>query len=170
MPPGSWSPAASTAFSRPAPMMAGPGGRSGHPDDRSLSDLLAELSNQVKVLISKEVELAKLEVKEQVAKGSKAGALLAGAGVAGLFGALLVSFALAWGLAAVIPAGFAFLIVGVVYLGVAGLLLSKGRQHLAEVSPAPAQTMATLKQDVQVAKAALSRGANSTSPPPRRRA
>lgn len=127
------------------------------------------MSNQIKVLISKELELAKLEVKDQVAKGSKAAAVMAVAGVAGLFGVLLVSFAAAWGLAAVIPTGFAFLIVGVVYLGAAGVLFSKGRKQVAEVSPAPEQTMRTLKEDVQVAKAALSRGASSTVPTSRRR-
>ena len=146
--------------------MAGPG-RSAPGDDRSVSELLAEMSSQVKVLISKEVELAKLEVKDQVAKASKAGAMLGAAGVAGLFGLLLVSFAAAWGLAAVIPTGFAFLVVGVVFLGVAGLLLGKGRKQLAEVSPAPDQAIASLKDDVQVAKAALSRGANSPMGTPR---
>ncbi|MBW3573328.1 MAG: phage holin family protein [Actinobacteria bacterium] len=118
------------------------------------------MSNQVKLLISKEVELAKLEVKDQAAKASKAGALLAATGVAALFGLLLVSFAAAWGLAAVIPTGFAFLVVGVVFLGVAAVLLGKGRKQLAEVSPAPDQAIASVKDDVQVAKAALSRGAN----------
>ena len=142
-------------------MAAAPG------QDRSLSELLAEMSSQVKVLISKEVELAKLEVKDQVSKASKAGALLGAAGVAALFGLLLVSFAAAWGLAAVIPTGFAFLVVGVVFLGVAGLLFGKGRRQLAEVSPAPDQAIAGLKDDVQVAKAALSRGANSPARTPR---
>ncbi len=147
--------------------MAGPSHASSRSDDRSLSELLGEMSNQIKVLISKEVELAKLEVKDQVAKGSKAAALLAAAGVAGLFGLLLVSFAAAWGLAAVIPTGFAFLIVGVVFLGVAGALFGRGRKQAAEVSSAPEQTIATLKEDVQVAKAALSRGASSTTGPRR---
>jgi hypothetical protein len=94
--------------------------------------------------------------------------LLAATGVAAMFGLLLLSFAAAWGLAAVIPTGFAFFAIGLVYLGAAGVLLGKGRKQLAAVSPAPEQTMATLKEDVQVAKAALSRGANSTAPTPRR--
>lgn len=116
------------------------------------------------MLISKEVELAKLEARDEISKASKAGALLAATGVAAFLGLLLLSFAVAWGLAAVIPTGLAFLAVGVVYLGVAGLLFGRGREQLAEVSPAPEQTMATLKEDVQVAKAALSRGAGSSTP------
>lgn len=148
-------------------MMAGRMSRSGPSDDRSVSELLAEASNQTKELISKEVELAKLEVKDQVSKASKAATLLAATGVVAAFGLLLVSFAAAWGLAVVIPTGLAFLAVGVVYLGVAGVLFGKGRKQLAELSPAPEQTMATLKDDVQVAKAALSRGASTTAPTPR---
>jgi uncharacterized membrane protein len=126
------------------------------------------MSNQMKVLMSKEMELAKLELKEEASKASKAGALLAATGVVALFALLLVSFAAAWGLAAVIPTGFAFLAVGVLYLAAAGVLLSKGRKQFAEVSPAPERTMATLKEDVQVAKAALSRGASTTAPTTRR--
>lgn len=148
--------------------MAGPPGGTGRSEDRSLSELLAVMSDQIKVLVSKEVELAKLEVGDQISRASKAGALLAATGVAAWFGLLLVSFAAAWGLAAVIPTGFAFLTVGVVYLAAAGLLFGKGRKQLAELSPSPQQTMSTLKEDVQVAKAALSRGASSTAPAPRR--
>lgn len=148
--------------------MVGPTGRSGPSEDRSLSELLVEMSSQVRELIGKEVELAKLEAKDEISKASKAGALLAATGVAAFLGLLLVSFAVAWGLAAVIPTGLAFLAVGVVYLGVAGLLFGKGRERLAEVSPAPEQTIATLKEDVQVAKAALSRGASSSTPASRR--
>lgn len=148
--------------------MPGAPGRSGPSEERSLSELLAAMSTQMKVLMSKEMELAKLEVKEEVSKASKAGALLAATGVVALFALLLVSFAAAWGLAAVIPTGFAFLAVGVLYLAAAGVLLSKGRKQLVEVSPAPERTMATLKEDVQVAKAALSRGASTTAPTTRR--
>ncbi len=147
--------------------MAAPMSRSGAGEDRSVSELLAEVSDQAKALISKEVALAKLEVKDQVAKAAKAAALLAATGVVAVFGLLLVSFAAAWGLAVVIPTGLAFLAVGVVYLGVAGVLFGKGRKQLAELSPAPERTMATLKDDVQVAKAALSRGASATAPAPR---
>jgi hypothetical protein len=105
---------------------------------------------------------------QPASKASKASALLAATGVAAIFGLLLLSFAAAWGLVAVIPTGFAFLAIGLVYLGAAGVLLGKGRKQLAAVSPAPEQTMATLKEDVQVAKAALSRGASSTAPTLRR--
>ncbi|MGI9119837.1 MAG: phage holin family protein [Acidimicrobiales bacterium] len=131
---------------------------------RSPAEKARRTGRQVRVLISKEVELAKLEARDEISKASKAGALLAATGVAAFLGLLLLSFAVAWGLAAVIPTGLAFLAVGVVYLGVAGLLFGRGREQLAEVSPAPEQTMATLKEDVQVAKAALSRGAGSSTP------
>ncbi|MDP9388744.1 MAG: phage holin family protein [Actinomycetota bacterium] len=131
-------------------------------DERPLSELFSEMTNEVKELISKEVELAKVETKEQFSKAAKAGGMLSAGGVLALFAALLLSFAAAWGLAAVIPTGFAFLAVGLVYLGVAAVLFKQGRARLADARPVPEQTLKTLKDDVKVAKDALSRGASDT--------
>ena len=138
--------------------MTGTMGGSGRRDDRSLSELLAEMSNQVKVLISKEVELAKLEIKESASLGSKSAVLLAGGGLIGLLALVFLSSAAAWGLAEVVAPGVAFLIVGVVYLLSAGVLLMAGRKRLAAFKPAPTQTIETVKDDVAVAKGSLSRG------------
>ena len=65
----------------------------------------------------------------------------------------LLSFAAAWGLAAVLPTGFAFLIIGVVYAAIAAVLFSQGRKRAAEVQLVPEQTVETLKEDVQWARA-----------------
>lgn len=137
-------------------------------DDRPLSELFAEMTDEVKVLISKEVELAKVETKEQVSKAAKAGAMVAAGGVVAFLGVVLLSFAAAWGLAELIPTGFGFLVVAVVYLAAAAVLMAKGRKGLAEVKPVPERTLKTLKDDVQVAKGSLSRGASAAAPPGRR--
>jgi uncharacterized membrane protein YqjE len=130
------------------------------PEEPSLSELVSELTSELQLLVRNELELAKIEVSEQAKRGAKAGALGAVAAVGGLFGLLLVSFAAAWGLAEVIPAGVAFLVVGVVYLVVAAVCASKARKQVAAFKPVPQQTLTTLKDDVQVAKASLSRGAS----------
>ncbi|MDQ3354175.1 MAG: phage holin family protein, partial [Actinomycetota bacterium] len=65
----------------------------------------------------------------------------------------LLSFAAAWGLAAVLPTGFAFLIVGVIYAAVAAVLLVKAKVKSSEISMVPQQTVETLKEDVQWARA-----------------
>ena len=133
-----------------------------HVDDRPLGELFSEMTSQVQDLVRKEVELAKLETKDQMAKATKAGALLAVAGVTGFFAALLLSFAAAWGLAEAIPPGLAFLAVGLLYAVVGGLMLTAGRKKLSSVKPVPEQTIKTLRKDVEVAKGSLSRGASDT--------
>lgn len=132
-------------------------------DDRPLGELFSEMTSQVQDLLRKEVELAKLETKDQVSKATKAGALLAAAGVAGFFAALLLAFAAAWGLAEAIPTGLAFLAVGLLFAVIGGLMATAGRKKLASFKPVPEQTIKTLRDDVEVAKGSLSRGA-STAP------
>jgi hypothetical protein len=122
-------------------------------DDRSTQQLLSDFGGQAGALLRQEVELAKLETKEQLAQAGKAGAMFGAAGVTGFMALQLLSFAAAWGLAAVLPDGLAFLIVGVAYAVVAAVLLSVGRKKAAEVNLVPEQTVETLKEDAQWARA-----------------
>ena len=128
-------------------------------EDRPLSELVSEVTGELAALFRKEVELAKVETSEQVSRAVKAGAMLGAAGVVALLAAMLLAWAAAWGLAAVMPTGFAFLIVGIVFLIVAAVLGSVGKKKLSSVSPVPDQTVATLRDDVQVAKDSFARGA-----------
>jgi len=130
------------------------------PEERSLSDLFSELTENLRKLVQRELELAKIEIKDQISQGAKGAGMFAGAGTAGFVALLLLAFAAAWGLAEVIPTGFAFLIVGVVVLLVAGALFVQGRNKLKQFQPVPRQTVETVKQDVQTAKAAFSEGAS----------
>jgi len=120
--------------------------------DKSLGVLVGELTKDFGDLVSTHIALAKVETKEEVKKvGQRAGkgaGMLAGAAVAGLLALILLSFAAAWGLAEVIPEGFAFLIVGVVWVVVAAILASRGRKELQKLeAPVPEQTVQELKED-----------------------
>lgn len=128
-------------------------------DERPLGELLSDVTSQLQALLRKEIELAKVETKEQVNRGVKGAAAFAAAGVVGLLAAILLSFAAAWGLAEVMPTGFAFLIVAVVFGAVAGVLALQGKKKLASFSPVPERTVQTVKEDVEAAKDALQRGA-----------
>jgi len=128
-------------------------------EDRSLSELLSEVTGELATLFRKEVELAKVETSEQVSRAAKAGAMLGAAGVVGFLALILFAFAAAWGLAAVLPNGLAFLIVAVVFAVVAAALASAGKKKIASVNPVPDKTVQTLKADVQVAKDSFARGA-----------
>ena len=124
--------------------------------DRSLGELLKQLSEQTTQLVHQELELAKAEVTQ---KGKQAGAgagLLGAAGAIGLaaLGALTACFILA--LNAVMPAWLAALIVAVVYGAIAAFLALRGRDKVKQATPlVPEQTVETVKEDVEWAKAQL---------------
>ncbi len=128
-------------------------------DERSLSELLSEMSTELTTLLRKEVELLKAETKDSVSQAAKAGVLLGAVAVGGLFALLLLAMAAAFGLAEVMATGLAFLLVGLVFLLVAGVAFSMARKKLAEVRP-PEQAIATIKEDVEVAKSSIQRGAS----------
>ena len=127
-------------------------------EDRSLSELLSDVTTEIATLFRKEVELAKAETTEQVSRAAKAGGMLGAAAVIGFLDLILFSFAAAWALSEVVPEGVAFAIVGVVFAIVAGVLFAAGKKRLATVNPVPNQTVQTLRDDVQVAKDSFARG------------
>jgi hypothetical protein len=65
---------------------------------------------------------------------------------------LRMSCAAAWGLAELIPIGWAFFIVGVVWAAIGVVLYLRGRDRLKTLNMKPEHTVATLKEDVQWAK------------------
>lgn len=125
---------------------------SGGGPERRVSELFSELSSELSLLLRKEMELARVELREEAAKAARAGAALSVAAVAGLFVLVYASSAAAWALAEIMPAGLAFLIVAVVWLLVAGVGAALGRNRLRQVHPVPEQTVRTLEEDVQWAK------------------
>lgn len=114
--------------------------------DKSIGSLLGEITTDLSTLMRQEIELAKAEVKEEVAKTGKAAGMLGGAGFAGYMVALFASIALWWGLANVMDEAWAALIVTVLWAIVAAVLASAGRKRLREVNPKPERTVQTVKQ------------------------
>jgi hypothetical protein len=121
--------------------------------DRSLGELLKQLSQETTRLVHQELELAKAELTH---KGKQAGAgagMFGGAGALGLaaLGALTACFILA--LNAVMPAWLAALIVAVVYGIIAFVLVKQGQAKIKTAGPpVPTQTIETVKEDVEWAK------------------
>lgn len=119
-------------------------------DNRSLGDLLSELSRETSQLVRKEVELATTELtaKARVAGGqvgvAAAGGALAHAGLLVLMAALVIGLA-ELGLAPWLSA----LIVGVLAVGIGYMLVNRGLTALRSTSIAPTQTIETLKEDAR---------------------
>jgi Putative Actinobacterial Holin-X, holin superfamily III len=100
-------------------------------------------------LMRDEVQLAKVELKEEIGKVGKAGGLFGGAALAGWMTAVLLSFAAAWGLAELMAIGWGFLIVAAVWALVGAFLYLRARGQLQHVDLKPQQTIDTLKEDVE---------------------
>ncbi|HWT95471.1 MAG TPA: phage holin family protein [Solirubrobacteraceae bacterium] len=124
-------------------------------EDRSIADLVKELSGQTQTLVKQELELARAELTQ---KGKKAGAgagMLGGAGLFGLFafGALTTCF-IALLATAIDSTWAAALIVAVVYGAIAGVLALTGKNRVADAAPpAPERAQASVKQDIASVKA-----------------
>jgi hypothetical protein len=122
-------------------------------DDRSLGELFGELTRDLADLFRSELELARTELTEEARKAGRAGGMVTAGAATGYLALILAAFAAAWGLAEVIAAGWAFLVIAVVVGAIAAVLLMKGRQEVGTVRPVPDQTVETLKEDAQWARA-----------------
>ncbi len=121
--------------------------------ERSAGDLVKDLSEQVSRLVRDELKLAQVEM---TAKGKRAGAgagLLGGAGLLAWYGAACLLAAAIIGLARVVPAWLAALIIGVVVLAAAGVAALLGRGELRHAAPpVPEQAVGSIQADVAEVK------------------
>lgn len=124
-------------------------------EERSLGELFGELTRELSELMRDEVKLARTELQQEARKAGKVGGMFGAGGLIGYTALLLLSFAAAWGLAEVMAAGFAFLIVGAVHALIAVFLLMRARARAKEVRPVPDETIETLKEDAEWARAQL---------------
>ena len=114
-------------------------------DTASLGELLGDVTRDLSTLMRQEVELAKAEAKQSATRAGKGAGMLAGAGVGGHFVLLFLSLALMFALGALMPLGWAALIVAVIWAIIAAILASIGRKELKEIKGLP-QTSETLSE------------------------
>jgi len=121
--------------------------------DRSMGDLLKQLSQETTTLVKQELDLAKAEMAEKGKHAGKGIGLFSGAGLFGLGAFLALTAAIIAGLSEAMDVWLAALIVTVVYGVVAAVLAKSGQSQIKEATPAaPEQTVETLKEDVEWAK------------------
>jgi uncharacterized membrane protein YqjE len=115
----------------------------------SVGELIGNISDDLSTLFRQEVELAKAELKQEASKAGKAAGMLGVAGFAGYLTVVLLSFALVFALANVMDAGWAALIVAVLWAIIGAVLFVAGRNKLKTVDAVPHRTVDTLKEDAQ---------------------
>lgn len=98
-------------------------------------------------LVNDHIQLARAEMMEEAKKAGRGAGLMGGAGVAGWIAALILSLALAWGLAEFMPTWAAFLIVGAIWAIVATVMGLAGKKQLDRVGPVAPETMNEVRKD-----------------------
>jgi len=123
-------------------------------EERSLGQLLTDLQRQFTTLVRQEVELAKTEMTQKATRVGKDIAFLVAGGAVAYAGLLGILAAIAIGLGQLgVPWWLATLIVGVVVAAIGGFLVMRGLSNLRRETPLPQQTIETLKEDAEWAKA-----------------
>jgi hypothetical protein len=114
-------------------------------DNASLGELLGDVTRDLSTLMRQELDLAKAEAKQSATKAGKGAGMLGGAGVAGHFVLVFLSLALMFALGALMPLGWAAVIVAVIWGIIAAVLASIGRKELKQIKGMP-QTGETLSE------------------------
>jgi hypothetical protein len=121
--------------------------------EQPIAELLKQLATETTTLVRQELDLAKAEMRQ---KGKKAGpgfGMIGAAGGVALLALGALTACLILTLDGVMPNWLAALIVAVVYGAVAAVLYTRGKEKVDDAgSPAPRQTIETVKEDVQWAK------------------
>jgi drug/metabolite transporter (DMT)-like permease len=119
-------------------------------DDRSLGELLAELSRETGVLIRKEVELATTEMTAKAKKASADAGMMAAGGALVHAGLLLLLAAIVIVLTNLgIAAWLSALIVALLTIGIGYMLANRGLVSMRNTTVAPTQTIETLKENAR---------------------
>lgn len=115
-------------------------------EERSIGELMGDVSRDLSLLLRQEVELAKAELKDSGSRIGKGSGMLAGAGVAGFLTLLFISISLWWGLGLLMGNAWSGLVVAIIWAIVAAILVSVGRGELARVRglPTTAETVSKI--------------------------
>jgi hypothetical protein len=126
----------------------GPTTAEGHPDveGTSVGQLIGEVTKNLSTLMRQELELAKAELTIEAKKAGQGAGMFGAAGFAGYMVLMFLSFALWWGLENLMDAGWAALIVAVLWGVIGAVTFSLGRKKFKQLHPKPERTIDTLSQ------------------------
>ena len=134
--------------------------------DLAVGDIIKNITDDVKLLVQDQVELAKAELTPAAKKGGTGLGLFGVAGYFALSASILLYFAAAYGLyeGAGLAAWLSFLIVAVALLLIAGILGGVGYLVVRKIK-GPDRTIAQAKQSVAEVKVAAQRAVAAANAP-----
>lgn len=128
---------------------------SGAPLDASVGSLLRELAHEVPSLLTKEMALAKEEMRENLRETREGVAAVATGGAVALAGLVIVLMAVVYGLSNVMAPWLAALIVGVAALAIGYAMVLAGKNKFSAHSMKPDRTVDSLRKDKNAIRGGL---------------
>jgi Flp pilus assembly protein TadB len=122
--------------------------------DASLRELLTQLSSQTSRLVRDEMRMAQKEFQKSARHAGIGAGLLSVAGLLAVFGFAAIITAAIAALSIVLPVWASALIVAAVLLLAAGVAAVISKGQVQQASPAPEQTVANVKKDIDEVKEA----------------
>ena len=120
------------------------------PDERSLGELLGDLSREITNLVRQEATLARTEISQKVSRVGKDVGMLAAGGAVAYAGLLAILAAIVILLVdAGLPWWGSALLVGVVVAAIGGFLVWSGLNAMKQQDLAPRETVESVKEDAQ---------------------
>jgi hypothetical protein len=121
--------------------------------EASAAELVKHLTEQVSRLIRDELRLAEYEMTRKAKRMGRGAGMFGGSGLVALYGIGCLLAAAIIGLASVVPAWAAALIVGGALLVIAGVTALMGKTQVSKaVPPVPEQAVQSVKADVEEIK------------------
>ena len=127
-------------------------------NQRSLGQVVKDLTADLSTLFRSEIALLKLEIKDMVAKLGGGAAMFAGALFLALFGLAFLFVTAVLGLVALgVPAWVSSLIVTIILFVGAGILAMMGKKKFAAVKFVPSDSVEQIKSDIESLKSDIAR-------------
>ncbi|HJU15187.1 MAG TPA: phage holin family protein [Stellaceae bacterium] len=115
--------------------------------ERSVAALLADLVNQISLLVRQEMALFRTELTEKIGLAGRGAAAIAVGAVFALGGFLAIIATAALALVLVLPPWLSALIVGIICLAIAAALVLYGKSRLEAEKLKPRHTLHSLQED-----------------------
>jgi MFS family permease len=129
------------------------GGDNSELSERSIAELLRQLSEQTATLVRQELDLAKAELTVKGKQAGKGAGMFGAAGIMGLYGVGALTACVILALSTAMAAWLAALIVAVIFGAIAGVLALTGKNKVQQGVPAvPERTVESVKEDVEWTK------------------
>jgi uncharacterized membrane protein YqjE len=121
-------------------------------NERSLGQLLTDITNDLSTLLRKEIQLARVETMEKASQATQSIVLMVAGGLVAYTGVIALVIGIIVALANWMPLWVSALVVGVVLAIIGFVLIQSGRGSLKRMSVVPEKTIESIKEDAEMVK------------------